>query len=342
MNSEQYLLRSLLQRLAIMVLFLVAIFIVAVISVAKGTINFESKEIFQAFFKASDNQLANQIIYNVRLPRILTGLLVGMNLAVAGALLQGILRNPLASPQIIGVNAGAGLAAISVMILLPGQIALIPPAAFGGALLATLLVYGLSRSQGNASTVHIILAGVAVAALLNALTSGLMILNSDELSVTYSWLLGGLSGRGWAFFQLLLPYSIAGLIAALLLSPKLNLFSLGDEVSQSLGVSVETYRIILIIVAAILAGCAVSVAGTIGFIGLIAPHMGRLLVGEDYRFLTPLSAMIGGVLLLLADLVARTIFQPVELPVGIITAILGTPFFIFLLYQRKNMIGTGR
>ncbi|TCK93324.1 iron complex transport system permease protein [Natranaerovirga hydrolytica] len=312
--------------------------LVIIFSIMKGTVDFSLIEIGQGIRQKSNNSLANQIVHNVRLPRVLTGFLVGMNLAVAGGLLQGVLRNPLASQQVIGVNAGSGLFAVAVMILLPSQIHLIPIGAFLGALFATLLVYGLSLTNSRASTVHIILAGVAISALLNAMTSALMFLNSDELEVTYFWLLGTLSGRSWRYFNILWPYTVLGMGFSLLISPKLNLFALGDELGSSLGLAVKVYRVIAMILASILAGSAVSVTGTIGFVGLIAPHLARLLVGSDYRYLTILSALLGGVLLVLSDTIARIAFQPVELSVGIVTSMLGAPFFLFVLYSKnKNL-----
>lgn len=304
-------------------------------SLSIGTVSFPLAEVRVALMGRSGTALANQIVSNIRLPRALTGLLVGMNLGVAGTVLQAVLRNPLASPNIIGVSNGAGFAAVAIMILAPGNLNWIPPAAFAGALAAAGLVYAISRAAGASSPVQIVLAGVAVSAFLGALTSGLMVLNSDELDVTYTWLLGGLSGRGWRYFALIWPYSAAGLSVVAFLSPQLNLFALGDEVGTSLGVRVPLFRLLFLGLAAFLAGSAISVAGTIGFLGLVAPHAARLIVGEDHRFLTPLAALIGGMLLVAADLAARVIFQPVELPVGVLTATLGAPFFLLLLLTRS-------
>ena len=305
-------------------------------SLSIGTISFPLVGIPSALVERGATALVNQVVHNIRLPRALTGLLVGMNLAVAGTILQAVLRNPLASPNIIGVSNGAGFAAVTIMILAPGSLHLIPPAAFAGALAAAGLVYGISRAAGASSPIQIVLAGVAVSAFLGALTSGMMVLHSDELDVTYTWLLGGLSGRGWSYFALIWPYSAAGLLIAGFLSPQLNLFVLGDEVGTSLGARVPLFRLLFLGLAAFLAGSAISVAGTIGFLGLVAPHTARLIVGEDYRFLTPLSAIIGGTLLVAADLAARVVFQPVELPVGVLTATLGAPFFLVLLLTRSS------
>jgi iron complex transport system permease protein len=257
-------------------------------------------------------------------------------MGVAGALLQGLLRNPLASPKIIGVNSGAGLAAVIIMSLMPGNISLVPPVAFIGAMLSSLVIYVLSRRGGTSSVVTIVLAGVALSALLSAFTSAIMILHSDDLAVTYTWLIGGLTGRGWSYLQLIWPYSLVGILGAICLSPQVNLFLLGEEVGKNLGLSVEVSRILIIITASVLAGSAVSVAGTIGFLGLVAPHAARMMIGNDYRYLVILSGVLGGLLLIVADTFARTLFQPLEIPVGIITAALGAPFFLFLLYQRRN------
>ncbi|UNC93274.1 FecCD family ABC transporter permease [Candidatus Contubernalis alkaliaceticus] len=334
LESESQLIVQQRKKVLLIFFFAVTGFVIMFISINIGTLFFDLNQVISVLFGKTADTLAHQIIYNIRLPRILTGTLVGMNLALSGALLQGVLRNPLASPQIIGVNSGAGLAAVIIMIYFPGNITMIPLGAFLGAFLAATLVYCLAAMDVGSSTISIVLAGVAISAFLNAFTSGMMILNGDELEVTFSWLLGGLTGRGWSYFHIILPYSAVGLTAALFLSPRVNLFALGDEVSSSLGLPVKIYRVLVIITAAVLAGSAVSVAGTIGFVGLIAPHMARLLVGNDYRYMLVSSGMLGAVLLLLADTIARTVFQPVELPVGVITAALGAPFFLYLLYRK--------
>jgi len=309
--------------------------IAALLSIWVGTVDCTLNDIFGCISGEITEGTIYQIISNIRIPRIITGSLVGMNLAVAGVLLQGILRNPMASPNIIGVNAGAGLAAVAIMAVFPAKMQLIPIAAFVGALLASTLIFMLAmKNSGKSSTVHIVLAGMAVSALLNALTNGLMMINSDILNVTFSWTLGSLSGRSWSSVSMILPYSILGLMAALIISPKLNLFSLGDEMASSIGLRIGLYRIIIIVISSVLAGSAIATAGTIGFVGLVAPHTARLLIGNDHKYLVPLSALFGGILLVFSDTLARTLFQPVELSVGIVTAVLGAPFFLYLL--RKN------
>ncbi len=306
--------------------------------IASGTIEFSLPQVARVLLGLPEERLAVQVIGNVRLPRVLTGMFVGMNLAVAGSLLQGVLRNPMASPNIVGVNAGAGLAAVAMMVVAPALSVHIPLAAFLGAITAAFLIYLLSMSQpGPGSTIHLVLAGLAISSFFSALTSGLMTLNADELDVTYGWLLGSLSGRSWPYVHLLLPYSIVGLTLAFLISPKANVFTLGDEIGTSVGVSIRWYRFLIIAIAAVLAGSAVSAAGTIGFVGLVAPHIARILIGSDYRFQIPLSALLGGSLLIAADTFARTVFQPLELSVGVVTALIGAPFFLFLLYHRRTL-----
>lgn len=302
-----------------------------------GTVEFSFAE-FIASVNGSDTEgYLPQIINNIRIPRILTGILVGMNLGVSGVLLQGVLRNPMASPNIIGVNAGAGLMAVILMTVLPSQLLLLPIAAFVGALGASLLIYAIAMPKsGRASTVHIVLAGVAISAFLGSITSGIMMFNSDVLDVTYSWMLGSLSGRSWSAVTSVLPYSIIGLAAATFLAPKVNLFSLGDEIASSVGLKPGLYRIIIIVVSSVLAGSAVSAAGAIGFVGLVAPHTARLVIGGDHKYLIPLSAIFGATLLVVSDTLARTIFRPVELSVGIVTGVIGAPFFLLLLHNNKN------
>lgn len=317
------------------ILFFVLLLVLAMMfSIFSGTLHFSPQDILTVFSGSCPDKLTKNIIYNVRLPRMLIAMMVGLNMGIAGALLQGLLRNPLASPNIIGANSGAGLAAVIVMCLLPGNIKMLTPAAFLGALLAGLIIYALSKKNGSSTSVTIILAGVALGALFSALTTGIMILHSDELGITYTWLAGSLTGRGWPYFNLLWPYSLLGTLAAIYLSPRINLFMLGEEVGKNLGLSIESSRLLIILNASILAGSAVSVAGTIGFIGIIAPHLARMMIGNDYRYLIFLSGILGGLLLVVGDTLARILFQPLEIPVGIITAILGAPFFFFLLNQK--------
>jgi iron complex transport system permease protein len=258
-----------------------------------------------------------------------------MNLALAGCILQGILRNPLADPGIIGVSSGAGLAAMLVMILWPIQSALVPVAAFAGALIALAAVFALSWERG-VHPLRLILAGVAVAAFFGGGMSALMVFHSDKVQGTVNWMVGGFQGRSWDHVRLILPYSFVGVIGSVVGCRYLNTLQLGDEVAKGLGTRVETARILLVLLAALLAASAVSVAGLLGFVGLIVPHITRMLVGSDFEYLLPCSALLGATLVVAADTVARTVFSPVEVPVGIFMACLGAPFFLYLL-RKKGM-----
>ena len=272
----------------------------------------------------------SQIIWNIRMPRTIVGALVGINLSLSGAILQAIMRNPLADPHIIGISSGAGLAGVVIMILFPALEYLITPVAFVGAMLAAICIYILAWKNGI-KPVRIILAGVAVSAFLSAGISGLMIFYSDRVHGALMWMVGGLAARSWPHVSIILPYAIIGLVLALASASYLNILQLGDEMARGLGVNVEATRIIMTAIAALLAASAVSVVGLLGFVGLVVPHAARLLIGSDYRYLLPAAALLGVAIVTLSDTFARVIFAPIELPVGIIMAFLGAPFFLFLL-----------
>ncbi|EHS55742.1 FecCD family ABC transporter permease [Paenibacillus sp. Aloe-11] len=307
---------------------------VSVYGLAYGSVSIPLQEINQVLLYNHDSTYRT-ILMDLRLPRVLVGLLVGACLAASGALLQGVMKNPLADPGVIGVSAGGGLAAVITMVMLPQLSYLLPVTAFLGAFLSALVIYLLAWDRG-ASPVKIVLAGVAINALLGALTNGVMVMYSDRVQAVLPWLSGGLNGRSWHHLEFMAPYAIIGLIASLFAIKPANLLLLGDDSAQLLGQRVELQRLLLILLSALLAGTAVSVAGLIGFVGLVVPHVIRLLIGEDYRFLLPLSMLGGGTLVILADTVARSWFDPIELPVGILLAVIGAPFFLILLKKRGN------
>lgn len=315
---------------------LIACICLAILSIiyglTTGAVSIPVVDVWNSLF-GSEEVLYRQVVYDLRLPRVLTGLLVGACLAVAGALLQGVMRNPLADPGIVGVSSGAGLVAVIMMILFPTHLEYLPMGAFIGALAATLIVYGLAKTGSGGSPYKIILAGIAVNSLLGAGTTAVMILNSDSVQAVLPWLAGGLGGRSWPHFYIILPYAITGLILSIFAIRPANLLLLGDEVAKLLGLNVEKSRFFLIVLAAFLAGAAVSVAGLIGFTGLVVPHITRMLVGNDYKYLLPISALGGGFLVVFADTVARSWFDPIELPVGILLAFIGAPFFLYLLHS---------
>ncbi|MFC5531588.1 FecCD family ABC transporter permease [Cohnella yongneupensis] len=303
--------------------------LVALLSLMTGAISIPAHDVWTALFHADDSE-ARQIVWNLRLPRILTGMLAGGCLAISGAFLQGIFRNPLADPGIIGVSAGGGLAAVVIMILYPAQIAFLPISAFGGAIVASAVVYLLAW-RGGASPLRLVLAGVAVNSLLGAAMTALMIVNSEKVQSVLPWISGSLNGRSWPHFETLLPYAIVGGIASLLLIKQANLLVFGDDAAKLLGSRVEIGRLLIVAVSAFLAGAAISIVGMVGFVGLVMPHIIRMVSGSDYRILLPLSAIGGATLVIAADTAARSWFDPIEFPVGILLALIGAPFFLYLL-----------
>lgn len=321
------------RRIVVIITLLVLLIVAIYTGLSLGAVKVNLSQILQVL-KGNGEEVYETIIYNLRLPRIIIGLLVGACLAASGALLQGVVKNPLADPGIIGVSAGGGLAAILTMVIFPAYSYLLPFLAFIGAFTATICIYLFAWDKG-ASPVKIVLAGVAMNALLGAMTNGVMVLYSDRIQSVIGWLSGGLNGRGWYHVEIIFPYAIVMLLLSFFTIKPMNILILGDESAKLLGQNVEWIRLVIILLASFLAGIAVSVAGLIGFVGLVVPHMIRLLIGEDYRYLLPYSIVGGAVLVVLADTVARTAFDPIELPVGILLAALGAPFFIILLRKRR-------
>ncbi len=302
------------------------------ISMSNGAVKLSFKEIADVLFTESSS-VNYQIIWNVRLPRTITAALVGTCLALSGAILQGIMRNPLAGPNIIGVSSGAGLMTLIVIILFPNYYYLAPVGSFTGALLSTLFIYFLAWRDGAAPT-KLILAGVAVSSLLSAGNNIIMTFYPDKVSGVIGFMVGGLSSVNWKHVYMIWPYALTGIVLLMLLPNKLNILMLGDESAVGLGLNVEKTRFIFIIISSLLAGAAVSVAGLLGFVGLIVPHMTRLFIGSDYRYLMPATIFTGSATVLLCDTLARVLFAPVEIPVGIIMSALGAPFFLFLLRRK--------
>jgi iron complex transport system permease protein len=281
------------------------------------------------------------VVWQLRMPEMVLGLLVGAVLAVSGASYQGVFLNPLADPYLLGVASGAGLGATLAIVSGGGTgsaTSAVPAAAFGGAVVAVAATFALSRSRHGRSTASLILAGVAVAAFFTAVQTFLMQEHSSiELQAIYTWLLGGLSTAGWSQVLLVLPY-IAASSAVLVCSRRLlDTMSVGDEEAMALGLSVRHARLVVIGAATLGTAAAVSVSGLIGFVGIIVPHAIRLLAGPSYRRLVPLSLLYGGGFLVLADVVARTALSPQEVPLGVVTAFLGAPFFLVVLRQSRKL-----
>jgi len=274
------------------------------------------------------------IVHRIRLPRAVLGALVGAALSLSGAALQGLFRNPLASPYVLGVAGGAAAGAALAILLAGPHTWLLPVGAFVGAIIAVTLVYGLARGRDRrTSTFTLILAGVAVSALFGAVTSFAIFVSSrgERMADIVFWMLGGLGRADWTDILILCPVVLAGLLVLVALAPRLNALARGEQGAFHLGVHPERTTRWILLLTTLLTATAVSMAGTIGFVGLIIPHLLRLLIGSDHRVLLPASAIGGAAFLVWADLAARTLLRPVELPVGILTAFLGAPFFLFLL-----------
>lgn len=285
---------------------------------------------------------AETILLEIRLPRVVLAGLVGAALAVAGAGYQGLFRNPLADPYLLGIAPGAGLGAVLALTSpLPSWwygVGAVQAAAFLGALAAVAAVYTLGRVGGTTPATTLLLAGIAVGALLSAGTAYLMHTNGDKLLVIYGWLLGGFNVGSWQQVRLVAPGVLVGGVVIALAGRALNVFQLGDEQASGLGVDVELTKVVVVGAAALATAAAVSAAGLIGFVGLIVPHAVRLLSGPDHRRLVPVAALLGAAFLIAADALARALPGPAELPVGVLTAICGAPFFLVLLRQQKRLV----
>jgi iron complex transport system permease protein len=283
------------------------------------------------------------ILFQLRLPRVLLAAVVGVGLAVAGTLFQGLFRNPMADPAVIGVSSGAALGAI-IVILAGGAGALgglgVAGAAFVGALAVAFLVYRLARVGPAVHVVTLLLAGIAVAAVISGVMSLVMSFSGQEIRNIYFWILGGVGDRGWGSLQAVTPLIGAGVVLAGLAAGDLNVMALGEERAAQLGVEVESFKRRTLALGSLLAAAAVSVSGVIGFVGLMTPHLLRLVVGADHRRLLPAVVLAGPTILILADLASRLVIAPEELPLGAVTAVLGGPFFLFLLRrQRRGLRG---
>lgn len=320
--------------------------VVCLLSVLFGSVFLTPDEIINSIYCqftdfCSTNVYVDIIVWQIRLPRIILSALVGLLLAISGTILQGVLRNPLADPYILGVSAGGSIgAAIAIVFGLEFWflgLSSVPILAFIFAIAAVFIVYTLSNTAGKTTPQTLILAGVAVSIFAAAILSIIVIISGDLQSI-YFWLLGSFSGADWDAVLMVLPYALIGFGIAYYFSKDLNALLLGEETAYTLGVDVEKVRRFLLVVASIMAAAAVSVAGLIGFVGLIIPHFIRLVVGPHHKLLIPLAALSGMLVVVIGDTIARTIIAPVELPVGVVMAIFGCPFFLYLLRRKKTYI----
>lgn len=313
--------------------------IAILVSLAVGSVFLPLNDIF-AVINRSGSELATKILWDIRLPRTVLVALTGMALGGSGAAYQGLFRNPLADPFLIGISSGAGLGAVLAMSIdwtySSWGLMAIPLAAFISALLTVAVVYFLARVGQTTPITNLILSGVAVSAFATSLMSFLMLRSDGELRRAMSWLMGGSTQLGWEFILVILPYLLIGLGVLILSGHTLNLLQFGDEQAQQLGLTVSRSKTIILIMASMATAAAVAFAGIIGFVGLIVPHIMRLWFGSDYRRLVPLSIIGGATALLFSDVIARVLLAPQEIPVGIITSLAGAPFFLWVLRRSKT------
>ncbi|WP_010676473.1 FecCD family ABC transporter permease [Bacillus timonensis] len=322
---------------------LVAVAIVLfLVSTGLGEMKIDPVTVVKTLF-GYGSRMEQLVVTSFRLPRILIAFLVGMALAAAGSILQGIIRNPLASPDILGITGGASVAVVAFLATfsnssnaLTVSIKWLPVAAFIGATVVAFLVYILAWKNG-VSPIRLVLIGIGVSALTQALTTTFMVMGPIyQASQANIWITGTVNGSTWANVQILSPVVIILLILCFMLARNLNIQELGEELATGVGSSVQKQRFLLLLISTALTGSAVAFAGGIGFVGLMAPHMARRLVGSAFGALLPTAALLGGILVMVADLIGRIVFSPTEVPAGVFTAAIGAPYFIYLLYKSRN------
>lgn len=334
---------------AIVVGLVVLLVVVCVIACAAGAYAVPPREVVATVARhlgvasgRSADPVADSVLWEIRFPRVVLGVVVGASLAAAGAAMQGMVRNPLAEPGIVGVSAGAALGAatqIVVGVAWLGGLTL-PLAAFVGGFATVVAVYMASHWGGRVEVVTLVLTGIAANAFIGALIGLLMFVSTDaQLRGITFWTLGSLAQASWTKVGLVLPFALVGLGAVLVLAPKLDLLALGEGPASHLGVDVRRLHLLLLVLVASLTASAVAVSGQILFVGLVVPHVVRMLIGPGHRLLVPTSALLGAVVLVAADLVARTIAAPAELPLGVLTALLGAPWFLWLLRRTRMTQG---
>lgn len=321
---------------------IISVILLGLIATALGPAGISLSELGKVILKTDDaNPLFAVILLKIRLPRIILSFLVGAALAMAGVLMQALIQNPMADPYIVGTSAGASLGATLAIVLNLSitflGLSTVPLFAFGGALVTVFIVYNLARRNGKVPVVQFLLAGMAVGFLLSALTSLIMVFGIKDYHKVVYWIMGSLAKGTWLEVQIIWPYLFIGGLIAVYLAKDLNLILLGEETAHNLGVNVERTKRIALITTALLTASAVSVSGVIGFIGLIIPHIVRLITGPDHRRLIIFASIFGGGFLMISDTIARTIAAPLEIPVGIITALFGGPFFLYQLRKSRKI-----
>nr|WP_255549591.1 iron ABC transporter permease [Thermoanaerobacter sp. CM-CNRG TB177] len=305
-----------------------------ILSISAGAVKIPLREILNIFF-GGGSETSRTIILNLRLPRVIESAVVGMGLSVVGAFFQGLLRNPMADPYVLGISSGAAFGATIAIILGFGIFGL-SFMAFVTSLMTVFFVYTISRTSTRVSMTTMLLAGIAISAFMSAIISLMMLLNHDEFSRIVFWTMGGFSLINWNSVVFSTPIIVIGSFVMYVFSRDVNAILTGEEVAEHLGVNTELVKKIILVTGSLVTATAVSVGGIIGFVGLIVPHISRLIVGPDNRVLVPFSAISGAIFLTFADLLARVILKPMEIPIGIITAAFGGPFFLYLLIKSKQ------
>ncbi|WP_147534535.1 FecCD family ABC transporter permease [Bacillus marasmi] len=331
------------RKAAFIIFFLtIIVFAVFVVSTGSGEMKVNPLTVMKVLFGAGP-EMETLVITSFRLPRIIVALAVGISLAVAGGILQGMVRNPLASPDVLGITGGAAVSVVGFLVLfsdknhsLTVSIAWLPLAAFIGAGIVAFLIYFLAWKNG-VSPIRLVLIGIGISALMQAFTTLLMVMGPIyQASQANIWITGTVYGSNWKNVSILVPWTVIFLIIAFIAARIINIQELGDDVATGLGGKVQKQRFFLLMISTALIGGAVAFAGGIGFVSLMAPHMARRLVGSSFGALLPTSALLGGALVMLADLIGRTMFSPLEVPAGVFTAGIGAPYFIYLLFKSKN------
>lgn len=322
------------KRSAYFLIAFLAFILMAVFSISAGAVDMPLRKILDVFLGKGD-EASRTIILALRLPRVIEAAVVGMGLSVAGAFFQGLLRNPMADPYVLGISSGAALGATIAIVLGFGILGL-NAMAFIASLMTVFFVYAISKVGGRISMTTMLLAGIAVSAFMSAVISLMMLLNHGELSRIIFWTMGGFNLTSWEDVMFSVPVIAIGSFALYTFSRDVNAILTGEEVAEHLGVNTELVKKVVLALGSLVTATAVSVGGVIGFVGLIVPHISRLMVGADNRVLVPFSAIFGATFLLFADVVARVILKPVEVPIGIITAAFGGPFFLYLLIKNRR------
>ena len=333
MQSKRKLRQTKTYKLTMIALLACLCVISTLVCVAVGSVEYTIQQVMEALF--SEEAEARLIIWNIRFPRVLCGGIVGICLSLAGCILQGVMRNHMASPTTIGVTSGASFVGYMMLIVFPQYYHMLPIGSILGSFVTTMVIYGLAYDRG-VSPVKMILSGMAVSAVFGAFNDIIKIFFSERLADATSFMVGSLNGVSWADFKMVIPYVGVGLFVCLLLPSKMNILMLGDEMANTLGLRVERFRMFLIMVSSLLAGTSIAVAGMISFVGLIVPHIARLIIGSDYKYLFPTSILMGYSFVVICDTVGRVILPVGNLSVSVVLSFIGAPFFLYLLRKKDK------